>query len=144
MKQTLKIMPVLLAVILIGYSCKDEEQTPPVKEFILGKWQLVAQGITEEDVTPVTPDDNYKEYFRDGKMAFYKNGVYTKYTDRIYKMDDIYLYIEFNRKIFGTNSDQTDEYHYDSSTDLLTLKIIKGLIPGKYPYYYITVHQRIK
>jgi len=49
MKRTLKIMPVLLAVILAGYSCKDEEQTPPVKEFIIGKWQLMAQGITEED-----------------------------------------------------------------------------------------------
>ncbi|MDR0750354.1 MAG: hypothetical protein LBF62_12420 [Tannerellaceae bacterium] len=102
----------------------------------------------EEEVQPLTPTDAYTEYFSNGKMATYRlQGdslyVYKMHTDRVCKMDDTYLYIEFDRKVYGTGSDQVDEYLYNASTEQLTLKHFKGIVEEIPNYPFIKVYKRI-
>ncbi|GHT72903.1 hypothetical protein AGMMS50262_02980 [Bacteroidia bacterium] len=139
MKTKLLILAAILLVLAGSFACEKNESEVQVKEFIIGKWQVIAQGQTEEDIKPITPDNSYTEYFKDGTIGYFNTEVYAKYTDRIYKMDDACLYV-----IFGTDSDQIYEYYYNNFMDLLTLKIIKGDIPAIYPYPFIKIYQRIK
>jgi hypothetical protein len=137
-----------LVLLVICMACqREEEKVPPMKEFIIGKWQVIAQGHTEELVEPITPDGSYTEYFRDGTMGYYRwlfelqDYGYIKCDDRSCRMDEECLYVEF---AISSESNQTYEYNYNDSTDLLTLKYVKGLVPTVMNYPFIKIHQRIK
>jgi hypothetical protein len=137
----------LLLLLMAALGLPGCEKDDLLRYPIPGKWQLIAEGHTQEEVQPVTPTDAYIEYFSNGKMATYgpHDGAwyYKMYTDRVYKMDDTYLYIEFNRKIYGTGSDRTYKYFYDASTEQLTLKHFKGIVEDIPNFPFIKVYKRI-
>jgi hypothetical protein len=129
----------------------ENEEDADNSTYILGKWEVVAEGYYDfEDVivmSPVEPNGSYREYLSNGKIRDHRvspEEIRDIELDGTYELDAEYLYIYFNREIYGTESDQIYTYNFDRDKDELTLEIIQGKIPLLPRYPLIHVYKRIK
>jgi hypothetical protein len=130
----------------MGCTSDDENPVfPKSSEMILGKWELIASGHTEEEIQLVTPDGSYTEYLSNNRIRnYYSPSGRIEEEDCIYELDAEYLYKYFNRETYGTDSDQIYKYSFGSNKDELRLEIIQGMIPDIANYPFIKVYKRIK
>jgi hypothetical protein len=155
----INLIALIFMALFIGCTSDDENPVSPevpeeipisnenaiYQELILGKWELIASGHTEEEIQSVTPDGSYTEYFSNGKIKYYYGtSERTEEEDCIYELDAEFLYKYFNREIYGTESDQIYKYNFNSNKDELTLEIIQGMIPDIANFPFIKVYKRIK
>jgi hypothetical protein len=137
-------------VLNYNYSNQDDDDDDNAK-YILGKWEVIAEGYYDFEneivMSPVEPNGSYKEFLNNGKIRdhiVYPEEIRDTELDGTYELDAEFLYIYFNREIYGTESDQIYKYSIDSDKDELRLEIIQGMIPAVFGYPVIKVYKRIK
>jgi hypothetical protein len=71
------IFSTVCCLLLLGVSCNNSEgELSFHSEWLIGKWQVIEYGVTEEEIKPVDPDDYW---------FFYASYVYEFRTDGIYR-----------------------------------------------------------
>ncbi|GHU66007.1 hypothetical protein FACS1894123_11990 [Bacteroidia bacterium] len=73
-----KNLILFFGILLLSFGCSDNDDLSKKKdinyqETILGKWELIASGHTEEEIISVTPNGSYTEYFSNGKISNYNS-----------------------------------------------------------------------
>ena len=110
-KQLLKLTAIMLFM-AGAFACTKDEKDP--QHSILGKWELVAKGINENELQQVVSDGSYIEFLPDGKMIEYFSET-DEYLEETYYIDSEYLVR--NDNIFC---------HYAFDKNKLKLSDIKG------------------
>jgi hypothetical protein len=125
-------------------ACKREEIPPVLPDFIIGRWQLIIAGNTEETLGEVNISRTlYREYFSDGTMKDYNTEIAQAYKNWTYEIDPECLYLIAEETEWGRYK---YSYKYDVSTELLTLKLIQVedlILFISYPPY-IQIYQRME
>jgi len=160
------------ATVLLTAGCNDNEPLTPHEQTIVGKWVQVASALTEDskegeyDVITFPGDDEefrypqvitfepneeyYLEFLPNRKIrygaSFDINGECRDCDcDCIYKMDEKYLYVYYDRKIYGPDgdSDTIDKYIFSENNNELKLVYVKGLLEEIFPQYLVKIYKRI-
>jgi hypothetical protein len=133
-----KMLFVLICILPIGLpGCeKEKEESLEYPETFTGKWQSIAEGVTEDSMQPVKTEGANIEFHSDGTMLTYSSLgssvfsykvefdlLFENYTD----MENTYIY----------------KYKFNSEYNELTLTLISGLTPDIYPFYFVRRYKKI-
>ncbi|GHT03420.1 hypothetical protein AGMMS49525_08460 [Bacteroidia bacterium] len=107
------------------------------KSHIVGKWKLIAEGASENDMHPIE-SDNYVEYREDDKIKYYNSGVIVEQPGLSvqYKIDSksLYHYYYFDGENFDEDTQMhVYDYKFNKTYDELTLEHVKGVVEDIYP-----------
>ena len=122
-----------------------EEPKPVTRETFVSRWEIIAEGETEDEMYPVESNGYYTEYLADGKIISYDGSV-GKYREKdcIYEVDSEFLYIYFNREEYGTISDRIYKYQFNKDNSELKLTHVEGILLDISPCPLIWVYKRQK
>ena len=156
--KNLTLLMGLCAVILLTAGCDKtddtgntsgttdpiEDQKPVTMETFVGKWEIIAEGESEDDIHPVESYGYYTEYLADGGIITYN--PYQGYRDMncIYEIDTEFLYMYFNREEYGTLSDRIYKYQFNKDHSELKLTYVEGILLDMIPCPLIWIYKRQK
>ena len=171
----LKIFLILYAcaTVLFTTGCNDNKETlTQYEQTIVGKWVQVASALTEDSkegeyeiitlpdeeefryptVKTFEPNEEYYLEFLSNRKIRYgvKLGIDEEECrdcdcECIFKMDEEYLYVYYDQKIYGTDgdSDTVEKYIFSENNDELKLIYVKGNLEAIFPQYLVKIYKRI-
>ncbi|MDR3236705.1 MAG: hypothetical protein LBT48_08310 [Prevotellaceae bacterium] len=108
-------------------SCEYTPEDHP----IVGKWELIAQGVSEDDMNAVASNGDYVEYLQNGRIQYYKNDTIENSPGRtvIYNINAESLSHSFyyEGKVFDKELNMlVYRYKFSADNNELVLEYING------------------
>ena len=139
-KMMLNYIALLLVLAGSFSSCKNNDL--PEEKAIVGKWELISQGISEDKMTPVESNGSYSDFFSDGTMGYYNSTTGETNVTGNYRIQSDSLIYNYDKTYEQGRYDY--KYEFANSKKQLKLIFVQGIRQDIYPSYYIFIYQRIK